>query len=87
MAIKVEVEGKREFLILLFAQSDDLPATSESFYQDYLQETISTYDLAELEPRMVRDPDSQLGLLLDISTAAQAVSIKPWLFDHSLLAL
>ena len=67
-----------------------MPAASESFYQDYLQEMISTSDLAELESRMVRDPGSQLGLLLDIGTAAKAViieSIKPWLFDHYLLAL
>ena len=73
---RVEVERKREFFILLFAQPGDMPAASESFYQDYLQELISTYDLAELEPRMDRDRGNQLELLLDISTAAQSVIIE-----------
>ena len=37
---------------------------------------ISTYDLAELEPRMDRDRGNQLELLLDISTAAKSVIIE-----------
>ena len=73
---KVEVERKKEFFILLFAQPGDKPAASESFYQDYLQETISTYDLTEFAPRMDRDRDNQLGLLLDISAAAQTAIIE-----------
>jgi len=73
---KVEVERKKEFFILLFAQPQDKPAVSESFYQDYLQELMSTYDLAEFEPRMDRDRGNQLGLLLDISAAAQAAIIE-----------
>jgi hypothetical protein len=73
---KVEVERKKEFFILLFAQPKDKPAASESFYRDYLKELMSTYDLREFEPRMDRDRDNPLGLLLDISAAAQAAIIE-----------
>jgi hypothetical protein len=73
---KVEVERKKEFFILLFAQPKDKPAASESFYRDYLQELMSTYDLTEFEPRMDRDRGNPLGLLLDISAAAQAAIIE-----------
>ena len=73
---KVEVERKKEFFILLFAQPGDKSTASEAFYQDYLQETISTFDLTEFEPRMDRDRGNQLGLLLDISAAAQTATIE-----------
>ena len=77
---KVEVERKKEFFILLFAQTydkpGDTPASSESFYRDYLQELMSVHDLTEFEPRMDRDRGNQLGLLLDISAAAQAAVIE-----------
>lgn len=73
---KVEVERKKEFFILLFAHPEDTPATSESFYQDYLQELMSIHDLTEFEPRMDRDRGNQLGLLLDISTAAQGAIVE-----------
>ena len=77
---KVEVERKKEFFILLFAQAydkpKDKPATSESFYRDYLQELMSIHDLTEFEPRMDRDRGNQLGLLLDISTAAQGAIVE-----------
>jgi hypothetical protein len=73
---KVEVERKKEFFILLFAQPEDRPAASESFYRDYLQELMSTYDLTEFAPRMDRDRGNPLGLLLDISAAAQDTIIE-----------
>lgn len=73
---RIEVERKKEFFILLFAQAGEMSAASKSFYEDYLQETISTYHLAELEPRMDRDPGKRLELLLDISAAAQAAVIE-----------
>jgi hypothetical protein len=73
---KVEVERKKEFFILLFAHSQDKPAASESFYQDYLQDLMSTYGLTEFEPRMDRDRGTALGLLLDISAATQATIIE-----------
>ena len=72
---RVEVDRKKEFFILLFAQPGDKSAASEAFYRDYLHETISTFDLTEFEPRMDRDRGNQLGLLLDISTAAQVAII------------
>lgn len=73
---KVEVERKKEFFILLFAHPTDKPAASEAIYHDYLQETMDSYDLTEFEPRMDRDRGNRLGLLLDISAAAQASIIE-----------
>jgi hypothetical protein len=73
---KVEVERKKEFFILLFAQPNDKPAASESVYRNYLQELMATYELMEFEPRMDRDGGNQLSLLLDISAAAQAAVIE-----------
>jgi hypothetical protein len=73
---KVEVERKKEFFILLFAQPNDKPAASESVYQNYLQELMTTYELMEFESRMDRDRGNQLGLLLDISTAAQGAIVE-----------
>jgi hypothetical protein len=73
---KVEVERKKEFFILLYVQPENKPAASEAFYQDYLQELMSTYDLTEFAPRMDRDRGNPLGLLLDISAAAQATIIE-----------
>ena len=77
---KVEVERKKEFFILLFAYTydkpEDTPATREFLYRDYLQELMSIHDLSEFEPRMDRDRGNQLGLLLDISTAAQGAIVE-----------
>jgi hypothetical protein len=73
---RVEVERKKEFFILLFSQPGDKPSASETFYRDYLRETIATYDLTEFAPRMDRDRVNQLGLLLDISAAAQSAVIQ-----------
>ena len=73
---RVEVERKKEFFILLFSQPNEQPAASEAFYQQYLQELMSTHGLTEFEPRMDHDRDNPLGLLLDISAAAQAAIIE-----------
>ena len=73
---KVEVERKKEFFILLFAHAEDKTAAGESVYRDYLQELMATYELMEFGPRMDRDRGNQLGLLLDISAAAQAAVIE-----------
>ena len=73
---RVEVERKKEFFILLFAHPDENREVSEAVYQDYLEETIATYDLTEFEPRMDRDRGNRLGLLLDISAAARVTIIE-----------
>jgi DNA-directed RNA polymerase specialized sigma24 family protein len=58
---RVEVERKKEFFILLFAQPGDKSAASEAFYRDYLHETISAFDLTEFDP-----PDATEVLRLTI---------------------
>ena len=73
---RVEVERKQEFFILLFAQPGGKPEISEAVYRDYVEKTIDTYDLTEFEPRMDRDRGNRLGLLLDVSAAAQETIIE-----------
>ena len=73
---RVEVERKEEFFILLFAHQGANPEVSDAVYQNYLEETISTHDLTEFEPRMDRDRGNRLGLLLDVSAAALEAIIE-----------
>lgn len=73
---RIEVERKKEFFILLFAQADSEQAVAEAVYRDYLEDTIAAYDLTEFEPRLDRDRGNRLGLLLDVGAAAQATIIE-----------
>ena len=72
---RVEVERKKEFFVLLFANPGDDPAAGEAFYRDYLKKLSTNHGLKEFQTRMDRDTGSELDLLLDISDAAQAAII------------
>lgn len=73
---KNEVERKKEFFILLLSSKLDKSEVVETIYSDYLEEVMDSYQLKEFTTRMDRDIGSDLGLLLDLSRAAQKSIIE-----------
>ena len=73
---RIEVERKKEFFILLFANPGDNPEAGEAVYRDYLRELQNAHGLKGFQSRLDRDSGSQLDLLLDISDAAQTAIIE-----------
>lgn len=73
---KIEVERKKEFFILLLSGKQANPALIESYYQDYLNEVIDTHGLLEFETPKQHPVDTDLKLLLELSSAAQQAIIE-----------
>lgn len=73
---KNEVERKKEFFILLLSSKPDKSEVVETIYSDYLEEVMDSYELKEFTTRKDRDIGSDLGLLLDLSRAAQKSIIE-----------
>lgn len=73
---RVEVERKKEFFILLLSGKPGNPALIESYYQDYLNEVIGSHGLLEFETPKQQPVDTDLKLLLDLSSAAQQSIIE-----------
>ena len=73
---KTEIERKQEFFILLLANQTDQSAAAETIYRDYLKQLLDQHRLQEFSTRMDRDTGSNLDLLLELSSAAQAKTIE-----------
>lgn len=73
---KTEVERKKEFFILLLSQESKPSPLIESHYRDYLDEVIDTHGLLDFETPKQQPLNSDLGLLLELSSAAQKAIIK-----------
>jgi hypothetical protein len=73
---RVEVERKKEFFILLLSGKSTSPALIETYYQDYLNDVMSTHDLQDFATRLHQQAGTDLALLLDLSGAAQQSIIE-----------
>lgn len=73
---RVEVERKKEFFILLFANPNAAPGAGETVYRAYLQELIDSHGMQQFQASAERDNGAKLELLLDISDAAQSAIIE-----------
>jgi hypothetical protein len=73
---KTEIERKKEFFILLLSEKSELSPLIESHYRDYLDEVIDTHGLQEFEKPRQQPVDTDLGLLLELSSAAQKKTIE-----------
>jgi len=73
---RIEIERKKEFFILYLSgkSADDAPA--EKFYRDYLDELLATQDLDDFRARVDAVGMTDLGLLLDLSNAAQSSVVE-----------
>jgi hypothetical protein len=73
---KIEVERKKEFFILLLSNGSDQPATTQNYFRTYLNEVIDNYALTDFRARMDKTIANGLNLLLDLSNAAQELTIE-----------
>ena len=73
---KTEVERKKEFFILLLTNGNNQSATTQDYFQTYLNEVIDNYALTDFKARMDQATANDLNLLLDLSSAAQKSTIE-----------
>ena len=77
---KIEVERKKEFFALYLVNRpiQDSPDIKQldQYYQDYLLETVQTYDLNDYKTRVITEESNNLELLLALSRAAQLSIIE-----------
>lgn len=73
---KTEIERKKEFFILLLSEKSELSPLIESHYRDYLDEVIDTHGLLEFEKPKQQPVGTDIGLLLELSGAAQKKTIE-----------
>jgi hypothetical protein len=73
---RTELERKKEFFILLLANPANELASTGNLYRDYLNDLSSTYTLDEFQSRIDQGNGYELGLMLDLSRAAQSAIVE-----------
>ncbi len=73
---KTETERKREFFVLFLSSKDDKSAVRESYYRDYLDGILKTYELDDFQKRLETGNSNDLSLLFDLSNTVPASIIE-----------
>ncbi|MCP4878205.1 MAG: hypothetical protein GY896_22360 [Gammaproteobacteria bacterium] len=73
---KTETERKREFFVLFLSSKDDKSAVRESYYRDYLDGILKTYELDNFQKRLETGNSNDLSLLFDLSNTVPASIIE-----------
>lgn len=73
---RIEIERKEEFFILYLSGEPAVGAPVKKFYRDYLDELITTQGLDDFRARVDTAEMADLGLLLELSNAAQSSVVE-----------